>query len=116
MGIKHYIRLAGDHTSHDDGAVLGVVEHGQVNNPHVVDRAHAYNLVSLGKAYWVAPTSAAAPAYESHAEQADRHMDEHEKLLAKHAAEHEALMQRHADEAKALAPAIAATTGLFTGM
>ena len=81
MGIKHYIRLTEAHSSHPDGAVLGVVEHDHhVDSPHVITRAHAYNLISLGKAYWVAPISAAAP------------------------------------EAEELAPVVAATTGLFTGM
>lgn len=117
MGLKHYIRLTGDHTSHPDGTVLGVVDHEhQVNNASVVHRPHALDLVKKGLAYWVSPVSSEAPAHESHADMVDRHAEEHADMLARHATEHREQQERHMDEFKTIAAAaIGASVGI-TGL
>jgi hypothetical protein len=90
MATVGYIRVTGQHHAlHDQGAVLAVTDNRQANNPELIFRDDAHQLVDRGDAEWIRGSELPAETAE---ERADRHEDERAALAAQQAAEHGAVV------------------------
>ncbi|MBO0865501.1 MAG: hypothetical protein J2P16_10570, partial [Mycobacterium sp.] len=85
MATVGYIRVTGQHHAmHQQGAVLAVTDNRQANNPELIYRDDAHQLVDRGDAEWI--RGGEIPT-ETREERLDRHAGEREELADRHAAQ-----------------------------